>query len=242
MKVVITGTSNGIGLATAKKFLEQGHNVVGIDIENASNEIILDEKLSKNYTHFVCDISLPETLPEISQVEILVNNAGIQTACKTVTGLENDSEITNIPRDISVNLLGTMNVTEKYAFQKNIKSVLFNASVSALNGNEFPAYVASKAGVVGYMKNCAIRLANEFRATCNALCFGGVSTSLNATVMEDKKLWQKIMDVTPLKRWATAQQAAEWIYFMTVVNQNCTGQAIEISGGERNCADLFVWE
>ena len=149
---------------------------------------------------------------------------------------------TGTEEDIKTNLLGTMYITEKYAFQKAIKSVLFNSSVSSLTGNEFSTYVASKAGVTGYMKNCAIRLANEYKATCNALCFGGVITELNKPVIENPQLWKKIMDVTPLKKWATAQEAAQWCYFMTVTNTFCTGQAIDISGGERNCADLFIWD
>ena len=220
MKVLITGTSSGIGKACALLFLNQGHEVFGIDKETSSIE-------DKNYTHFIADISKKELLPELNDVEILINNAGIQTGTE---------------EDIQTNLFGTMYVTEKYAFQPSIKSVLFNSSVSSLTGNEFPTYVASKAGVTGYMKNCAIRLANEYRATCNALCFGGVLTELNKPVIENTKLWEKIMDVTPLKKWATPEEAAQWCYFMTVVNTFCTGQAIDISGGERNCADLFVWE
>ncbi len=220
MKVLITGTSKGIGKACALLFLNQGHEVFGIDKETSSIE-------DKNYTHFIADISKKELLPELQDVEILINNAGIQTGTE---------------EDIQTNLFGTMYVTEKYGFQPSIKSVLFNSSVSSLTGNEFPTYVASKAGVTGYMKNCAIRLANEYRATCNALCFGGVLTELNKPVIENTKLWKKIMDVTPLKKWATPEEAAQWCYFMTVVNTFCTGQAIDISGGERNCADLFVWE
>ena len=221
MKVLITGTSSGIGRATALKFLDEGHKVIGLDIKESSIN------KNNNYTHFVVDICNKEGLPQVDNVEILINNAGIQSATE---------------KDIEVNLLGTMNVTEKYGFQPAIKSVVFNSSVSSLTGNEFPTYVASKAGVTGYMKNCAIRLANEYKATCNALCFGGVLTDLNKPVMDDKKLWDKIMAVTPLKRWATADEAAEWCYFITVINRFCTGQAIDISGGERNCADLFVWE
>lgn len=220
MKVLITGTSSGIGKACALLFLNQGHEVFGIDKEKSSIE-------NKKYKHFIADISKKELLPELNDVEILINNAGIQTGTE---------------EDIQTNLFGTMYVTEKYAFQPSIKSVLFNSSVSSLTGNEFPTYVASKAGVTGYMKNCAIRLANEYRATCNALCFGGVLTELNKPVIENTKLWKKIMDVTPLKKWATPEEAAQWCYFMTVVNTFCTGQAIDISGGERNCADLFVWE
>ncbi len=232
MKVLITGTSRGIGRACAAKFLAEGHEVYGIDTQEDSISTASDIQNSKNYTHFIADISKNSSLPEIEGIEILINNAGIQTA---------SLEITEGEKDIKTNLWGTMNVTAKYAFQPKIKSVLFNASVSALNGNEFPSYVASKAGIVGYMKNVAIKLANEYRATANAVCFGGVITELNAPVMENKELWKKIMDVTPLKRWATSQEAAEWIYFLTVVNKFCTGQAIDISGGERNCADLFVW-
>lgn len=220
MKTVITGTSKGIGKACALLFLNQGHEVFGIDKETSSIE-------DKNYTHFIADISKKELLPELNDVEILINNAGIQTGTE---------------EDIKTNLFGTMYVTEKYAFQPSIKSVLFNSSVSSLTGNEFSTYVASKAGVTGYMKNCAIRLANEYRATCNALCFGGVLTELNKPVIENAKLWEKIMDITPLKKWATPEEAAQWCYFMTVINTFCTGQAIDISGGERNCADLFVWE
>lgn len=226
MKVLVTGSSQGIGRQVCIKFLEQGHKVCGIDILEDTISCDKSISLKENYSHYVADISVKELLPEIDDIEILINNAGIQTATE---------------KDISVNLLGTMNVTERYAFQPCIKSVLFNSSVSSLTGNEFPTYVASKAGVTGFMKNCAIRLANKYKATCNAVCFGGVITDLNKPVMEDKILWNKIMDVTPLKRWATVQEAAEWCYFLTVVNTFCTGQAIDISGGERNCADLFVW-
>lgn len=223
MKILITGTSSGIGKATALLFLQNGHKVYGIDIKEATIE-------NSFYTHIQADISKKDSLPEIPDVEILINNAGIQTA--------DDS----IPEtDINTNLLGTIYVTQKYAFQPKIKSVLFNASVSALHGNEFAGYVASKAGVVGYMKHCAIKLSNEFKATCNALCFGGVTTELNKSVMKDEKLWNKIMDVTPLKRWCSPEEAAQWCYFLTAVNTFATGQTFDVSGGERNCADLFVW-
>lgn len=240
MNILITGTSKGIGKSTAIKFLQEGHKVFGIDIENnpfqdfsnntsnsSNTQYNLTPEQINNYTHYIADITQDATLPSITNINILINNAGIQSGTQ---------------QDIQTNLIGTMNVTEKYAFQQQIKSVLFNSSVSSLTGNEFPTYVASKAGVTGYMKNCAIRLANQYKATCNALCFGGVLTELNKPVIEDPVLWKKIMDVTPLKKWATPEEAAQWCYFMTIINTFCTGQAIDISGGERNCLDLFVWE
>lgn len=215
MKVIVTGTGRGIGRAIAMKFLSSGHDVTGIDVNPST---IDDER----YTHIISDISEGE-LPEIGDVEILINNAGVQD-----TG-----------RDIDVNLKGTIRVTEKYAFNNGIKSVLFIASASASTGAEFPEYVASKGGVVSYMKNVALRLAGR-GATVNSLSPGGVLTPLNARVIDDGEKWSKIMALTPLRKWASAEEIAEWAYFLTVINKSMTAQDLLIDNGEAARAE-FIW-
>lgn len=220
MKVLITGSSNGIGKETAELFLGTGHQVVGLDMAETS---IVDP----NYIHIRADISKKESLPEIGEVEILINCAGVQSE---------DSGY----RDIDVNLKGTINVTEKYAFQRAIKSVLIVASASAHTGAEFPAYSASKGGLLAYTRNVAIRLA-KYGATCNSISPGGVRTDLNKPVMDDPDLWKRIMDVTPLKKWAEPQEIAQWCYFLTTINQSCTGQDIIIDNGETHLNSSFVW-
>ena len=215
MKVIVTGTGRGIGRAIAMKFLSSGHDVTGIDV----NPSTIDDE---SYTHVISDISDGE-LPEIGDVEILINNAGVQD-----TG-----------RDIDVNLKGTIRVTEKYAFNNGIKSVLFIASASASTGAEFPEYVASKGGVVSYMKNVALRLAGQ-GATVNSLSPGGVLTPLNARVIDDGEKWSKIMALTPLRKWASAEEIAEWAYFLTVINKSMTAQDLLIDNGEAARAE-FIW-
>lgn len=215
MKVVVTGTSCGIGKAIALRFLSQGHRVIGLDRLPPS---IADE----NYDHYVTDI-LTGDLPELEGVEILVNNAGVQ----------------NEGNDIDVNLKGTIRVTERYAFQNAVKSVLFIASASARTGAEFPEYAASKGGMVAYMKNVALRLAS-YGATANSLSPGGVLTALNDHVIRDPALWERIMAETLLPKWATPEEIAEWAYFVTVVNRSMTAQDLLIDNGE-DAKATFVW-
>ena len=217
MKILITGSSKGIGLNTAKLFLNKGFEVYGIDLLSSAIE-------NEHYHHFIADISQKDSLPEIKGLDFIFNNAGLQ----------------NCEDDITNNLKGSINVTEKYAFQDSIKSVLFNASASANTGDEFPEYVASKAGIVGYMKNVAIRLA-KYGATANSISLGGVITDSNKPVMEDDDGWKKIMDSTPLRKWASEDEVSEWVYFLLVVNKSASGIDILIDNGEANLNSTFVW-
>ena len=216
MKILITGTTQGIGKAIAELFLANGHSVVGIDRQSAS---ICHE----NYEHHVCDVRDKEHLPTVDGLEILINNAGTQNE-----------------DDIDINLKAVIGITEKYAFVPSIKSVLNVGSASAHTGAEFPEYCASKGGILAYTKNVAMRIAS-YGATCNSLDPGGVITPLNDCVMNDPALWAEIMDETPLRRWASAEEIAEWAYFLTVVNGFCTGQSILVDGGEA-INYRFVWK
>lgn len=216
MKILITGTSQGIGKAIAELFLKEGHCVIGIDRQNATI-------CHPSYSHYTCDVRDREHLPLLEDVEILINNAGTQNE-----------------DDIDINLKAPIYITETYGIQPKIRSILNIGSASAHTGAEFPEYCASKAGILAYTKNVALRVA-PYGATCNSLDPGGVLTPLNDCVINDKELWEQIMAETPLKRWATPEEIAQWAYFLTVTNRFCTGQNILVDGGEA-INYHFVWK
>ena len=221
MNVLITGASRGIGLATAILFLQKGHTVYGLDVEDSG--IVATDDIAKNYQHIKCDVTKLDEIVHIPSIQILINNAGVQ----------------NTTKDIEVNLQGTINVTELYLPYKSLQSIVMVASTSAHTGAEFPEYAASKGGMLAYTKNVAKRCA-EFGCICNSISPGGVITELNRPVLHDDNKWMQIMELTPLKKWAFPEEIAEWIYFMSVINKSMTGQDIIVDNGEIN-NQTFVW-
>ncbi len=215
MNVIITGTSGGIGKAAAEKFLAEGWNVWGIDVEPGC----LDHP---RYRHILGDIraGAPRELPE---AEILINNAG--------TLEEREA--------IEVNLTGTIHFTEDILKGKALRSILFIASASARNGAEFPRYVASKAGIVGYMKNLALTLAPR-GILCNSISPGGVITAANRHILEREDLYAAVKAETLLGKWAEPEEVADLAWYLTAVNRSITGEDILMDNGEMLKSN-FIW-
>ncbi len=224
-RVIISGTSRGIGKAVAELFasVRDNHNnlmydVFGIDKNPVESEFLT---YAPNYHHYIADVR--DTLPDIEFPEIVIANAGTQD--------DDDS--------IDVNLVGLINFCEAYADQPCIQAVCTVASASAHSGAEFPRYTASKGGVVAYTKNLALRVA-KYGAVCNSISPGGVYTPINEHIVQDKNKLDAVLNEAILHRWASAEEIAQWIYFITAVNKSATAQDFLVDNGEMAKSN-FIW-
>ena len=224
-RVIISGTSRGIGKAVAELFasVRDNHNnlmydVFGIDKNPVESEFLT---YAPNYHHYIADVR--DTLPDIEFPEIVIANAGTQ---------EDDDSI-------DVNLVGLINFCEAYADQPCIQAVCTVASASAHSGAEFPRYTASKGGVVAYTKNLALRVA-KYGAVCNSISPGGVYTPINEHIVQDKNKLDAVLNEAILHRWASAEEIAQWIYFITAVNKSATAQDFLVDNGEMANSN-FIW-
>ena len=215
MNIVVSGAARGIGRAIAERYLQAGDRVFGLDILPGAAE-------HPNYRHILCDVR-GGAFPELPDIGVIVSNAG--------TLEEADA--------IEVNLLGAMRFTEHYMKSDALRSVLFITSASARNGAEFPRYVASKAGLVGYMKNTALALAKR-GVTCNSISPGGVVTEANRHILDSEALYAAVKAETLLGKWAEPEEIAELAFFLTHVNRSITGEDILIDNGEMLRSN-FIW-
>ena len=252
LNAIVTGSTSGIGLGVATAFAAEGMNVMlngfGDKDEIEAIRAGLEDKYGVKVGYHGADMTKPEEIRDMvskaeaafGQVDVLVNNAGIQFV----------SEVENFPEEkwnaiIAINLSSSFHATK--AVFKGMKDRKFGriiniASAHGLVASPFKsAYVAAKHGVVGFTKTIALEGA-EFGVTCNAICPGYVKTPLvekqipdqaKTRHMTEEEVVQKvILEAQPTKQFVTVEQIGSLaVYLTTKAASQITGAALQIDGG-----------
>jgi len=240
--IVITGGSMGIGLATVLGFMEDGGQIIILDVHEPNQES--KAKLNSSIHFIDCDVSKSSDVKKAfeqienkwKQVDVLVNNAGIQTYGTAITTTE---EVWD--RTMEVNLKA-MFLCAKYCIPLMLQQpapVIVN--VSSVQGfvcqKDVLAYATSKAAIAGLTRSIAIDYAPKLR--CVAVSPGAVNTPMlqyDIEKLADKDLQHAALKETEgihlLNRIASPQEIANFIVFLASEKASfATGQTYRVDGG-----------
>ena len=219
-RVVITGGTSGIGAATAKRFRDEGCEVVILARRSGPGVITCDvgdrEQVDTAFEH-------------IGDLDVLINNAGTSIRSPAV-----DIKADQWEQVIATNLTGAFWVAQAAARRMLLGPggvILFTASTNALVGYRYYAdYNATKAGLVALTKSLALEWAPTIRV--NAVCPGYVLTPMQEAEYTPEML-EAVNARIPLGRHATPEELAGlFAYLASEEAAYFTGSTIVMDGGE----------
>ena len=237
--VLVTGSSGGIGLAIAERFLRGGAAVVLNCKKSVSRMEDAAENLKKINENVICvraDISdygecarmFEKIDARYGRLDALVNNAGVSDI-----GLLQETGEKTINEIINVNLTGAV-YCSKLAAESMVKrkngAVINISSVWGVAGASCEAvYSASKGGLNAFTKALAKELGPS-GVRVNAIACGAVETGMNGWMPEDQRA--AFIEKIPLGRFGTPGEIAELAYFLAGSGASyITGQIINADGG-----------
>lgn len=236
---IVTGSSKGIGAATAILFAQKGYNVV-ITYNNSyeSATLLSRSLLSHGFSvttqkvnvanRLEVELMVKETLHKFGSIDVLVNNAGV--AHQELITHTDEFDYNHV---LDVNLKGVFNcckaVTPVMVKQQSGKIVNVSSMWGETGASCEVAYSASKAGVIGLTKALAKELAPS-GITVNAVTPGLIETTMNKNIsVEDLT---DFVESIPLGRMGTTTEVAQAIHFLASKNADyITGQVLGVNGG-----------
>lgn len=216
---IITGGANGIGYATAKRFLEEGAKVAICDLAGPGLAKAAEELAALGETLALpCDVTdeqaviamVEKAVEHFGGLDILINNAGITQDAQLMK-----MSAEQFDRVLSVNLKGVFLCTKAAAphmIARGSGRVINAASVVGLYGNFGQSnYAATKAGLIGMTKTWAKELGRK-NICVNAVAPGFILTDMVRKMPEN--VLEKMREKTPMKRLGTVEEVASVYLFL----------------------------
>ena len=235
---LITGASQGIGQAVARRMAESGARLVLAARSTDKLEALADElrAAGTEAVPLTLDLASPETVEErlaeleepFSAIDVLVNNAGI-TDDKLLARMD----LASWQRVIATNLTGSFAVTKAVCrgmMRRRWGRIISVSSVVGLMGNPGQAnYAAAKAGLFGFSKSLARELASR-GITVNVIAPGFITTAMTEGLGEETR--KTLERAIPLRRLGAGDDVA-WaaVYLASEEAGYVTGHVLNVSGG-----------
>jgi 7-alpha-hydroxysteroid dehydrogenase len=247
---IITGSANGVGLAIARHFTDQGANVVMADRDesNLKAEVAKMSAADEQVIFFAGDLRerltianlLSATVDAFDRVDILVNATRQCVACDPL-----DDQSDAVEDALQQNLLASLKLSQLVAKRmiaqaeavdekvKTAGSIVNLSSIAARRTQpELMAYSIASAALDQMTRSMAVAMASS-RVRVNGVALGSVmSANLKDQMLANDDYRDRILRQTPMGRIGAASEAAEAVQFLSSdAAAFMTGQIVTIDGG-----------
>lgn len=237
-RVIITGGTSDIGKAIADRFLKEKWAVITMSRSFAKTST------KGRLTQLQYDLSDIEGLEPLVKglrkthgpIDAVVNCAAAWYRCGLL-----ETSIQQWEQTFRVNVTASFRLSQAVVNHGGMKrggSIIHIGSTNGATGEAgWAAYDASKAALAGMTRTMAIEMA-ERGILVNNVCPGMVATKANAGLLKTPRLMKYWNNRIPLGRFATIEEIAGVVYFLTTKDAAyISGQSIMVDGGQTACGD-----
>ncbi|MBN2303099.1 MAG: glucose 1-dehydrogenase [Anaerolineae bacterium] len=236
---LVTGAGRGIGKAIARGLVEAGAVVAVNDIDATSAQRTAAE-LGGAAQAYPADVSDPgavqamidQIAADLGGPHILVNNAGIEYKTPVL-----ETPVAEWQRTLDVNLSAAFYTSQAAGERMRAAGGGVIVNIASIAGHNIPlpnraSYVASKAGLIGFTKECAREFA-AYGIRVNAVCPGVIETEMTAESRSNSAQLEKWLADIPQGRLGTPADVVGLVLFLCSDGARyLTGQAINVDGGK----------